>query len=172
MLASLLNKYNIKHNIPGLPPPINSNNPTSSSLITKLGQTQNLHSKMILDTPFSSIEFPYVRWDQFLKCYMDDIIFSVPKEQEGANTLMLIMTILVLHALQEVGFIVSGSKVSLEHNEFKFLGVTINTDTNYSVITNERVQAISTWRQPRNVAETDSRLAILNYYSTYLVGLK
>ena len=52
------------------------------------------------------------------------------------------------------------------------MGVTINTDTNYSVITNDRVQAISTWRQPQNVAETNSRLATLNYYSNYLVALK
>ena len=61
-------------------------------------------------------------------------------------------------------------KVSLEHNEFKFLGVTINTDTNYSIITDDRVQAIATWRQPRNVAETNSRLATLNYYTNYRVG--
>ena len=103
---------------------------------------------------------------------MDDLIFGVPKEIEQADTLMLIVTILVLHALQEVGFIISGSKASLEHQEFKFLGVTINTDTNYSVITDDRVQAIATWRKPHNVAETNSRLATLNYYSTYLVGLK
>ena len=81
---------------------------------------------------------------------------------------MPIITILVLSALQEVGFIISGSKVSLERTEFKFLGVTINTETNYSVITDDRVQAISTWRQPCNVAETNSRLATLNYYSSYL----
>ena len=94
---------------------------------------------------------------------MDDLIFGVPKNQEGASTLTLIITILVLHALQEVGFIISGSKVSLEQPEFKFLGVTINTDTNYSIITNDRVQAITPWRQPLNVAETNSRLATLNY---------
>ena len=34
------------------------------------------------------------------------------------------------------------------------------------------MQAISTWRQPHNVAETNSRLATLNYYSSYLVALK
>ena len=95
---------------------------------------------------------------------MDDLIFGVPKNNEDAKRLMPIITILVFHALQEVGFIVSGSKVSLEHTEFKFLGVTINTETNYSVITNDRVQAIATWRQPQNVAETNSCLATLNYY--------
>ena len=103
---------------------------------------------------------------------MDDLIFGVPKDSKDLGKLMPIITILVLSALQEVGFIISGSKVSLEHTEFKFLGVTINTETNYSVITDDRVQAISTWRQPRNVAETNSRLATLNYYSNYLVALK
>ena len=34
------------------------------------------------------------------------------------------------------------------------------------------MQAISTRRQPRNVAETNSRLATLDYYSNYLVALK
>ena len=103
---------------------------------------------------------------------MDDLIFGVPKDNENLDKLMPIITILVLSALQEVGFIISGSKVSLEHTEFKFLGVTINTETNYSVITDDHVQAISTWRQPRNVVETNSRLATLNYYSNYLVALK
>ena len=95
ILASLLNKYDIKHVIPGFPPPAIPHK--KSTLITTVGQTQNLHSNMIGDTPFSSIEFPYVRWDQFLKIYMDDLIFGVPKQQDGANTLMLIITILVLY---------------------------------------------------------------------------
>ena len=97
-----------------------------------------------------------------MRVYIDDLVFGVPKNNWDAKRLMPIITILVFHALQEVGFIVSGSKVSLEHTEFKFLGVTINTETNYSVITNDRVQSILTWRQPRNVAETNSGLATLN----------
>ena len=121
---------------------------------------------------FATIVFPYVHWDKLLRVYMDDLIFGVPKNNEDAKRLMPIITILVFHALQEVGFIVSGSKVSLEHTEFKFLGVTINTETDYSVITNDRVQAIATWRQPRNVAQTNSRLATLNYYSNYLIALE
>ena len=113
-----------------------------------------------------------MRWDQFLKVYRDDLIFGVPKDIEHAKSLMLITTILLTHALQEVGFIISGSKASIQLNEFKFLGVAINTNSNYSIITDNRVQAITQWRKPHNVAETNSRLATLNYFSTYLVGLK
>ena len=171
MLASLLSKYNIKHNISGLPPP--GDKKVKSPLISKLEKTQNLLPPNPKGDPsLATFAFSYVHWDQFLRVYIDDLIFGVPKDHEDTSTLMPIITILVLHALQEVGFIVSGSKVSLEHSEFKFLGVTINTDTNYSLITDDRVQAIVTWRQPRNVAETNFRLATLNYYSNYLVELK
>ena len=163
MLASILNKLKINHNIQSLPPRDISN--SKSQLITEL---EHIHPSLVTD----GFIFPYVRWDQFLRVYMDDLIFGIPKEHKDLNKLLPIITILVLSALQEVGFIISGSKVSLEQTEFKFLGVTINTETNYSVITNDRVQAISTWRQPRNVAETNSRLATLNYYSSYLVALK
>ena len=66
-----------------------------------------------------------------------------PQGYENAETLMLLTTMLVLHALQEVRFIISSSKTSIQHHEFKFLGVTINTNSNYSIITDNRVQAIA-----------------------------
>ena len=89
MLASILNKYNIKHKIQSLPPPGDAN--SKSPLIIKLEQTRN--------QSFDTFVFPYVRWDQFLRVYMDDLIFSVPKDHEDASRLMPIITILVLHAL-------------------------------------------------------------------------
>lgn len=46
---------------------------------------------------------------------MDNIIFGVPRDVENAEALMLISTVLVLNALQEVKFIISGYKVSFQH---------------------------------------------------------
>ena len=111
MLASILNKYSIKHNIQKLPPPGNNN--SKHKLITKLEQIRQSTQKE--NQSYDEFIFPYIRWDQFLKVYMDDLIFGVPKDSKDLNKLMSIITILVLSALQEVGFIISGSKVSLEH---------------------------------------------------------
>ena len=88
MLASLLNKYNIRHKIPGLPQPRDTN--AKSPLIIKLEKTRNLQMPNRKDNPsFVTFVFPYVRWDQILRVYMDDPIFCAPKDHEDASTLSI-----------------------------------------------------------------------------------
>ena len=62
MLASLLNKYNIKHKIQGLPSPTSSTRPIDSSLIDKLCQTQKVQSKAL---PLAQmVKSDVFKWDQ------------------------------------------------------------------------------------------------------------
>ena len=62
MLASLLNKYNIQHNINSLPPPKDPK--TESPLMMKLENTQcmrNSGGEPFGDPSFANTVFPYVR---------------------------------------------------------------------------------------------------------------
>ena len=78
----------------------------------------------------------------------------------------------MLYALQEGGWLLSKGKCQFLTKTFKFLGITIHTDANFSCLQDDRIRSILDWREPKSIPETGSRLAALSYFQSYLPALK
>merc|ERR1712020_464665 len=72
----------------------------------------------------------------------------------------------------ENGWIASLNKTSFLKEEITFLGQVINTREDSSRMSASRVRAISDWRSPKSFGELNSRLAVLSYFSKFVIGYR
>ena len=78
----------------------------------------------------------------------------------------------IIYALAQNGWIVSLNKTSFLKEEITFLGQVINTREDSSRMSASRVRAISDWRSPKSFGELNSRLAVLSYFSKFVIGYR
>ena len=78
----------------------------------------------------------------------------------------------ILFALKENGWIASLNKSNFLKDEITFLGQIINCKDDSSRMSSARVRAIMDWRNPKSFGELNSRLAVLSYYSKYVIGYR
>ena len=117
-------------------------------------------STTVLQNFLSSINctnFPYKTFDDFVIQYIDDIgIFTpISHEEWDPHDLHYTAVRAVLYALQEVGWLHSKGKCQFLTKSFKFLGIKIHTNANYSCLQDDRIRSILDWRKPKSIAETE-----------------
>ena len=69
-------------------------------------------------------------------------------------------------------FIASLNKCNFLKDEVTFLGQVINCKDDTSRMRSARVRAIQDWRKPKSFRELNSRLAVLSYFSKYIIGYR
>ena len=121
-------------------------------------------------------DFPFESFDSFVKIYLDDILCHTPRKQISPKftpkKLHFICLEAILFALQENGWIASLNKSNFLKDEITFLGQIINCKDDSSRMSSARVRAIMDWRNPKSFGELNSRLAVLSYFSKYVIGYR
>ena len=121
-------------------------------------------------------DFPYKSFDSYLKIYLDDILCHTPRKpvckHYTAKQLHFICLQSILFALKENGWIASLNKCNFLKDEVTFLGQVINCKKDTSRMSSARVRAIQDWRNPKSFGELNSRLAVLSYFSKYIIGYR
>ena len=121
-------------------------------------------------------DFPLDSFDSFVKIYLDDILCHTPRKQISPNftpkQLHFICLEAILFALNENGWIASLNKSNFLKDEITFLGQIINSKDDSSRMSSARVRAITDWRAPKSFGELNSRLAVLSYFSKYVIGYR
>ena len=126
------------------------------------------------------VGFPFSKFKEFLKHYLDDCICFTPKDTISdkfpPKKLHFLCLEAMTWALSQHGWIASLNKCNFLKDKFTFLGQEINTVSDTSRMQSSRVAAIQAWRSPKSAAEANSRMAVLSYFSKFcpafrLIGL-
>ena len=97
-------------------------------------------------------------------CYIDDILISGKTEEEHLKTLSQ-----VLSRFQKYGVHMKRSKCFFLRECVQYLGHSI--DANGVHATEEKIKAIVEAPVPKNLAELQSFLGLLNYYGRFILNL-
>ena len=96
--------------------------------------------------------------------FLDDVIIAAPSREQHESRLRE-----VLGRLSDAGLRVNQSKCSFGVPSVTYLGYTVSADDVHT--TEEKVTAIRAAPEPRNVAELQAWLGLINYYSKFLRNL-
>ena len=119
---------------------------------------------------WSSEDFPYKTWKEFLLYYIDDCLVFTKKE--GGEDLHLKALECVLHAIQRCGLLFSPKKAQIMVDELHFLGHLLTPKQSFSEMAPERASAILDIRTPRSCGELISRMSFWSWSSEYLPAVK
>ena len=124
----------------------------------------------------TSKDVPYKSYSEFLIVYLDDIVCGTHTSGRDASfdkfKLHSICLDAILFALEQSGWIIGLEKCEFMTQDFVFLGQRFNTVENSTGLESSRIKAILEWRSPRSIAETESRLSVLSYFSSKIPGLR
>ena len=95
--------------------------------------------------------------DRFVVVFVDDILIYSPSEDEHEAHLRIVLQLLREHQLYA-----KLSKCDFWLSEVKFLGHVIS-ETGVTVDP-EKIEAVMSWRRPKNVFEIRSFLGLASYY--------
>jgi len=93
--------------------------------------------------------------------YMDDILIYAKTEEEHDRLVKE-----VLEKLQTHGLVVSPEKCVWKTQEVEFLGYVIGR--NRIAMSQEKVEAILSWEEPKSLSETQSFLGFANFYRRFI----
>jgi len=101
--------------------------------------------------------------DMGVLAYMDDILIYAKTEEEHDRLVQE-----VLRRLQENGLAVSLEKCVWKAQEVEFLGYMIGRDG--IKMSNEKVEAVLSWKTPNSLTEVQSFLGFANFYRRFIQG--
>ena len=127
----------------------------------------------------SIVDFPPNDYSAFLVTFVDDLANHTPRKlpasYKGKLTAIeyhMMAMDATFYALHKHGWLISLRKSTILSDTFIFLGSTWNMKDESVGINNDRLQSILSWREPRSVPETSSRLSSLLYYENHALYLK
>ena len=98
---------------------------------------------------FNCQDLPFTSYNQFVDFYIDDIILYCKRDKfydkYDPTALHYILLESVIWALNDAGWKCSLNKCNFLRPTFQFLGVEINTKSNYSKMLSNRVESIQEW---------------------------
>ena len=120
---------------------------------------------------WSSEDFPYTSFSEFLLYYIDDLLLST--FSSGGSDLHLKAMECLFYAMERAGLLLSPGKAQIMvSSDLHFLGHTFNSLKGYSEMDPERVSAILEFRRPHSRGELSSFLGFVNFAQEYLPFLR
>ena len=157
-----------------------SNSPQQFSLLMSrvfsTEMSQEIHN--ILGEELWPKEWITQNWSDIVSYYVDDIVIhtaatdQAPKDSPQHHELHLQHVRRVITALHFAGLKISGSKSDFAIRKFKLLGVDIDTDKDQISMSERKAQAIIDLPKPSSLADIQIFIAILSYWSRFLVRFR
>ena len=109
-------------------------------------------------------------FDDIIISYMDDLwIFSDPKDDLRGHLPVIRLT---FAALRRAGVLLGPKKCTFYTQEFKVLGVNVNSKNSELYLNEKKANAILLWTRPNSLSELQSRIFSLNYWEKFIPRLR
>ena len=107
-----------------------------------------------------------------MQAFADDPSIFSPKTIKQAEEINFLCIEAVFFALEKAGWLIKLEVSTFMNPKFVFLGLFWNLDESASIVQNNRISSILSYRVPRSMPELASRLATMQYYQNYLPLIK
>jgi hypothetical protein len=128
--------------------------------------------KFVVSKALTTEQFPFDSFRLFLKGFVDDLAVHSAKSHKNAEELHILCIEAVFYAVRAGGWLLKLEVSTFMNPRFVFLGLQWDMDEAASTVQNDRVKAILDHRVPRSMPELASRLATINYFSSFIPLMK
>ena len=128
--------------------------------------------KFVISKALTTEQFPFDSFRLFLKGFVDDLAVHSAKSHKNAEELHILCIEAVFYAVRAGGWLLKLEVSTFMNPRFVFLGLQWDMDEAASTVQNDRVKAILDHRVPRSMPELASRLATINYFSSFIPLMK